>query len=138
MARRRDGSSKKTVAEEVFNLIFEPGFSTAETTTLTAGRGMGLDIVLARVRRLGGTVRLSNLPGEGLEVIVEIPIDGGVASALWVRAGEHRVADRLAGIARLLTKLCLGQPQSTAAQFEPATKGRIFHPARFLSPGRTS
>lgn len=79
-------------ADSILGTLFLPGFSTKETPDLLAGRGMGLDIVLARVRRLGGTVRLSNLPGEGLEVIVEIPIDGGVASALWVRAGEHRVA----------------------------------------------
>lgn len=78
--------------DSLLGTLFLPGFSTKETTDLLAGRGMGLDIVLARVRRLGGTVRLSNLPGEGLEVKVEIPIDGGVASALWVRAGSHRVA----------------------------------------------
>jgi two-component system chemotaxis sensor kinase CheA len=68
-------------------LLFLPGFSTREGTDLLAGRGIGLDLALASVQRLGGAIRLSSKHGEGFEASVEVPIESGLAHVLWVTAG---------------------------------------------------
>jgi two-component system chemotaxis sensor kinase CheA len=72
-------------------LLFLPGFSTRESSDLLAGRGIGLDIALAAVQRLGGTIRLATRHGEGFEARIEVPVESGLGSVLWVSAGgaEH-------------------------------------------------
>ena len=74
-------------------LLFLPGFSTRESTDLLAGRGIGLDIALGAVQRLGGAIRLSSRHGLGFEARVEVPIESGITNVLWVRAGgaEHAI-----------------------------------------------
>ena len=68
-------------------LLFLPGFSTRESSDLLAGRGIGLDIALGAVQRLGGTIRLSSRHGEGFEARIDLPIESGLARVLWVTAG---------------------------------------------------
>jgi two-component system chemotaxis sensor kinase CheA len=72
-------------------LLFLPGFSTRESSDLLAGRGIGLDIALSAIQRLGGSIRLASKHGEGFEARIELPIESGLASVLWVTAGgeEH-------------------------------------------------
>jgi chemotaxis protein histidine kinase CheA len=71
-------------------LLFLPGFSTRETSDLLAGRGIGLDLTLNAIQRIGGVIRLSSRRGEGFSARVEIPIETGLASVLWVTAaGDH-------------------------------------------------
>jgi two-component system chemotaxis sensor kinase CheA len=55
-------------------LIFEPGFSTAESITTTAGRGMGMPIVRQVVNRLQGSIELLSEPGRGTEIILSVPV----------------------------------------------------------------
>ncbi len=73
-------------------LLFLPGFSTRETSDLLAGRGIGLDIALSSIQRLGGALRLSSRRGEGFAARVEIPIERGLASVLWIEAGGSEYA----------------------------------------------
>lgn len=73
-------------------LLFLPGFSTRGTSDLLAGRGVGLDIVLASVQRLGGGVRLSSRRGEGMVARVDVPVERGVARVVFVRAGDDEYA----------------------------------------------
>jgi chemotaxis protein histidine kinase CheA len=73
-------------------LLFLPGFSTRETSDLLAGRGIGLDIALSAVQRLGGVIRLSSRRGEGFSARVEIAVESGLASVLWVSAGADQYA----------------------------------------------
>lgn len=68
-------------------LLFLPGFSTRETSDLLAGRGIGLDIALSAIQRLGGALRLSSKYGLGFSARVEIPVESGLGSVLWVTAG---------------------------------------------------
>lgn len=85
-----DAADDQTLLE----LLFLPGFSTrAQSPDLLAGRGIGLDIALAAVQKLGGTIRLASKRGEGFEARVEVPIETGLASVLWVKAGdlEHAI-----------------------------------------------
>jgi chemotaxis protein histidine kinase CheA len=73
-------------------LLFLPGFSTRETSDLLAGRGVGLDITLAAVQRLGGAIRLSSRRGEGFAARLEIPIESGLVNVLWVTAAGEQYA----------------------------------------------
>ncbi len=73
-------------------LLFLPGFSTRETSDLLAGRGVGLDITLAAVQRMGGAIRLASRRGEGFSARVEIPMETGLANVLWVAAGGEQYA----------------------------------------------
>ncbi len=84
-------------------LLFLPGFSTRESSDLLAGRGIGLDIALGAVQRLGGTIRLSSRHREAFEARIEVPIESGFARVLWVTANgiEHALlASGLRGVRR--------------------------------------
>ena len=67
-------------------LLFVPGFTTRERADLLAGRGVGLDLALEAVRRLGGTIRLASRPGMGLTATLDIPFERGLVTVLWVGA----------------------------------------------------
>lgn len=73
-------------------LLFLPGFSTRESSDLLAGRGLGLDIALGAVQRLGGTIRLASRYGESFEARIDLPIESGLARVLWVTAGGAEYA----------------------------------------------
>ncbi|MBX3205636.1 MAG: Hpt domain-containing protein [Labilithrix sp.] len=73
--------------QTLLELLFLPGFSTrSQSPDLLAGRGIGLDITLASVQRLGGSIRLSSRHGLGFEARVDVPIESGLATVLWVSA----------------------------------------------------
>jgi chemotaxis protein histidine kinase CheA len=78
--------------QTLLELLFLPGFSMrGQSPDLLAGRGIGLDITLASVQKLGGSIRLSSRPRWGFEARVDVPIETGLATVLWVTAGgiEH-------------------------------------------------
>jgi two-component system chemotaxis sensor kinase CheA len=80
--------------QTLLELLFLPGFSTrAQSPDLLAGRGLGLDITLAAVQKLGGTIRLSSRLGGGFEALVDLPIESGLVNVMWVTAAgiEHAV-----------------------------------------------
>ena len=80
-------------AQTLLELLFLPGFSTrGQSPDLLAGRGIGLDITLAAVQKLGGSIRLSSRPRWGFEARVDVPIETGLATVLWVTAGGHEHA----------------------------------------------
>jgi two-component system chemotaxis sensor kinase CheA len=78
--------------EEVFALLFRPGFSTAETVTETSGRGVGLDVVQDAVRRAGGTVEVASSSGAGTSFTLRLPLTAAVQPVLLVEAGGHPYA----------------------------------------------
>ena len=78
--------------DEVLSLLFAPGLTTQPGADLLAGRGVGLDLARDAVRRLGGAIRLTNRPGGGLTVTVEVPSERGVLDIVWVTAVEQEFA----------------------------------------------
>jgi chemotaxis protein histidine kinase CheA len=72
--------------------LFLPGFSTRESSDLLAGRGVGMDISLVAVQRLGGVIRISSRRGQGFAAKIELPVDTGLASVLWVAAAGEQYA----------------------------------------------
>jgi len=77
---------------EIFNLIFLPGFSTAQKVTNVSGRGVGMDVVKTNVERIGGTVDVQSTPGRGTTVRVKIPLTLAIIPALVVTCGGDRYA----------------------------------------------
>jgi two-component system chemotaxis sensor kinase CheA len=77
---------------EALNLIFLPGFSTAEKITNVSGRGVGMDVVKTNIEKIGGTVDLSTTVGEGSAVMIRIPLTLAIIPALIVASGGGRYA----------------------------------------------
>jgi len=75
---------------EAVNLVFLPGFSTAQTVTNISGRGVGMDVVKTHIERIGGTVVLSSQTGQGTVVRVKIPLTLAIIPGLVVSAGGER------------------------------------------------
>lgn len=73
---------------EVWNLIFEPGFSTAEQVTNLSGRGVGMDVVKSNITALRGTVELHSVPGQGTTVQVRLPLTLAIINGFQVRVGN--------------------------------------------------
>ena len=77
---------------EVFQLIFEAGFSTAEKVTEVSGRGVGMDVVKRNIQALSGTVDLASVPGRGTRVTVSVPLTLAIMEAMTISlAGETYV-----------------------------------------------
>jgi len=77
---------------EIFNLIFLPGFSTAEKVTNVSGRGVGMDVVKTNVEKIGGTVDIESVPGQSTSVRVKIPLTLAIIPALVVGCAGERYA----------------------------------------------
>jgi two-component system chemotaxis sensor kinase CheA len=73
--------------QTLLSLLFVPGFTTRDSADLLAGRGVGLDLALEVVHRLGGTIRLASRPGMGLTATLDIPFELGLVKVLWLEAG---------------------------------------------------
>jgi two-component system chemotaxis sensor kinase CheA len=77
---------------ELLNLIFLPGFSTAEKVTKLSGRGVGMDVVKTNVDRVNGTVDLQSYPGKGTTIKIKIPLTLAIVRAVIVQSNGRRFA----------------------------------------------
>ncbi|WP_110180300.1 chemotaxis protein CheA [Nocardioides solisilvae] len=77
---------------DVLALVFEPGFSTAAVVTNVSGRGVGMDVVRTNIERIGGTVDVQSVVGEGTTCRVRIPLTLAIIPALLVQEGAERYA----------------------------------------------
>jgi len=74
---------------EAFNLIFEPGFSTAGEVTNISGRGVGLDVVRKQIEKLNGSVAVWSKVGEGTRFTIKLPLTLAIIQGLLVRVGTE-------------------------------------------------
>ena len=74
---------------EVWNLIFAPGFSTAEVVTDVSGRGVGMDVVKKNITALGGTVDIDSAEGYGMSVKVRLPLTLAIMDGMSVGVGDE-------------------------------------------------
>jgi two-component system chemotaxis sensor kinase CheA len=77
---------------EIINLIFTPGFSTAEKVSNLSGRGVGMDVVKTNIEKIGGSVDIQSRVGEGTTLKVKIPLTLAIIPALLVTCGGLRYA----------------------------------------------
>ena len=97
-------ASESMPSEQVLQMIFRPGFSTASKVTQTAGRGVGLDVVSTEVERLGGSVHVESTPGVGAGFVIRLPFTLAITQAMVVRVGDEFYAlplPTVEGIARM-------------------------------------
>lgn len=74
---------------ECWNLIFAPGFSTAEQVTDVSGRGVGMDVVKKNITSLGGTVEIDSAEGYGMKVSVRLPLTLAIMDGMSVGVGDE-------------------------------------------------
>ncbi|BCT91596.1 hypothetical protein LYSHEL_06200 [Lysobacter helvus] len=79
-------------------LIMEPGFSTADTVSRLAGRGVGMDVVASEVRQLGGALDIKSKQGEGTTFTLRLPQTLAVTQAVFVKIGETTYAVPIASV----------------------------------------
>jgi two-component system chemotaxis sensor kinase CheA len=89
-------------SQRAAELLFTPGFSTAETTSDISGRGVGMDAVQAKVRELGGEVIVDSVLGEGMTAQIRLPLTLAIMSALLVEAEGQPFAIPLDRVERTL------------------------------------
>lgn len=78
--------------EDLHQLIFEPGLSTAEVVSEVSGRGVGMDVVRANLDKIGGTISVRSTPGEGTVFVLAIPLTLSIVAGLTVAVGDQRFA----------------------------------------------
>ena len=74
---------------DVWNLIFAPGFSTADQVTDVSGRGVGMDVVKKNITSLGGTVEIDSAEGYGMKVSVRLPLTLAIMDGMSVGVGDE-------------------------------------------------
>ena len=75
---------------EIDNLIFKPGFSTAENVSEVSGRGVGMDVVRRNVKNLGGRITVNSTPGKGCTMTLSLPLTLAVMDGMVVSVGSQR------------------------------------------------
>jgi two-component system chemotaxis sensor kinase CheA len=88
--------------QELLQLIFQPGFSTAQQVTNLSGRGVGMDVVKKTVEALRGAIDISSRPGEGSEVALRIPLTLAIIDGLLVRVGKGNYVIPLSAVEECL------------------------------------
>ncbi|MBC9032618.1 chemotaxis protein CheA [Sphingomonas sp. JC676] len=84
--------------QELLQMIFHPGFSTAAAVTNLSGRGVGMDVVKRTIESLRGAIDIKSVPGEGSTVTLRIPLTLAIIDGLLVRVGEGRYVIPLAAV----------------------------------------
>ncbi|WP_127592507.1 chemotaxis protein CheA [Paenibacillus lautus] len=84
--------------DEVNQLLFAPGFSTAEKISDVSGRGVGLDVVKSKIVALGGNVTIYSTPGKGTNFSVQLPLTLSIIAAMLIRMGSEKYAIPLSSI----------------------------------------
>lgn len=83
---------------EVVNLIFLPGFSTAENVTDVSGRGVGMDVVRTNIRKMNGTVEIESEQGKGSLITIKLPLTIAIIQALMVEVERATFAIPLSSV----------------------------------------
>lgn len=91
-------ASDSLTDQEVLQLIFQPGFSTAETVTNLSGRGVGMDVVKKTIETIGGTIEVSSELGKGTTITLRIPLTLAIIEGLLVRVGNDRCVIPLSAV----------------------------------------
>ncbi|UUX50692.1 Hpt domain-containing protein [Nisaea acidiphila] len=84
-----DQDASRMSEREIQRLIFAPGFSTAAAVTETSGRGVGMDVVLTTIRRLGGAIDIDSVEGEGTKFYLSFPVSAALQRIVVVTDGER-------------------------------------------------
>ncbi len=89
IARERGliGADQQVTEEQIDNMIFAPGFSTATEVSDISGRGVGMDVVLSNIKKIGGSVHVRSKPGQGTRMTLKLPLTLAVLDVMLVAVG---------------------------------------------------
>lgn len=90
--------AEQMTPEEAFRLVFTPGFSTAAEVTDVSGRGVGLDVVKAKMEAIGGEITVASKPGQGTRFTIKLPLTLAIIQALTVSVGGEIYAIPLSNV----------------------------------------
>jgi two-component system chemotaxis sensor kinase CheA len=88
--------------DDLMQIIFHPGFSTANKVSNLSGRGVGMDVVKRTIEGLGGTIEIASNPGRGSTISLNIPLTLAIIEGLLVRVGEGRYVLPLSAVEECL------------------------------------
>lgn len=88
--------------QEILNLIFLPGFSTAKEVTDTSGRGVGMDVVKTNITKLNGSIDIESTPGAGTKMTLRLPLTLAIIQALMCGVGDDEYALPLSSVVEIL------------------------------------
>ncbi|MBV8650172.1 MAG: chemotaxis protein CheA, partial [Alphaproteobacteria bacterium] len=108
---------QKLSDNELFQLIFQPGFSTAKEVTSLSGRGVGMDVVKRTIEALRGKIDIASTPGKGTEVTLRLPLTLAIIDGLLVRVGKGRYVIPLSAVEECV---------ELSAEEDARSKGRSF------------
>jgi two-component system chemotaxis sensor kinase CheA len=91
---------------EVFNLIFQPGFTTAAQVTNVSGRGVGMDVVRRHIEKLRGRIEIRSSPGRGAAFVLKLPLTLAIIEGLVVGVGEERYILPLFAVREMFRSTC--------------------------------
>ena len=89
-AKKLMTDESKLSESEIYNLIFQPGFSTAREITGVSGRGVGMDVVKRAIEKLRGKVEINSRPGRGSTFIIRLPLTLAIIEGMLVRVGKEK------------------------------------------------
>src|SRR5207249_9374392 len=92
-------AAQRASESDLLDLIFVPGFSTAQTVSAVSGRGVGMDIVRSRIERVNGSITVSSMPGEGTQFVIRLPLTLAIIRGLLVTLRDHPYAIPLTAVA---------------------------------------
>lgn len=90
ISRNLIASTDGLTDDQIFNLIFEPGFSTASAITDISGRGVGMDVVKQAIERMRGHIGISSVEGKGCIFHMTLPLTLAIIEGMIVRAGKEK------------------------------------------------
>ncbi len=85
-----DKPLEEVTDKELYNLIFNPGFSTKERVTEFSGRGVGMDVVVKNLEEIGGSISVDSAEDEGTSITLKIPLTLAIIDGMNVRVGTSR------------------------------------------------
>jgi two-component system chemotaxis sensor kinase CheA len=101
--------------EQIDQLIFAPGFSTADAVSDISGRGVGMDVVLSNIKKIGGSVHVRSWTGKGSRMTLRLPLTLAVLDVMLVKVGENPYVVPLSSIVETI--------QCSGAMFERVPSG---------------
>jgi two-component system, chemotaxis family, sensor kinase CheA len=117
VARNRGvvGPDQQLTDEQIDQLIFAPGFSTADAVSDISGRGVGMDVVLSNIKKIGGSVHVRSWSGRGTRMTLRLPLTLAVLDVMLVRVSQNPYVVPLSSIVETM--------QCSRASFERVPSG---------------
>ena len=122
--------AERLTSHQVFQLIWEPGFSTAEQVTEISGRGMGMDIVRSKIEQLSGTVDIQSEPGVGTTLSIKLPLTLAILPSLLAEINDDVFAIPIEAV-REIVSVSPGDLRSVMGVVTATLRGRVVSVVRF-------